>query len=163
MRAVRDVDLHRPATRRRRRVELPNPVVHSPSAAHQCRAPTTHRTNTCLQSHQRNHHYRDCLYNIINFGLFEDATCSEPNPNYMGRGAFSSHSRYHLPKKRNNDSSQNPTLQTHSSPKHPGTDAGEDPHHQSRANVRLSMLIKPSFHRATKSNTAHRVDVVAGL
>ena len=89
MRALRDVDLHRPATRRRRRVELPNPAVHIPSAAHQIRAPTTHRTNTCLQSHQRNHHYRDCLYNIrhntehkyINFGLFEDATCSEPNPN----------------------------------------------------------------------------------
>ncbi len=59
------------------------------------------------------------------------------------------------PKKRNNDSSQNPTLQTHSSPKHPGTNTKEDPHHQSRANVRLIMLIKPSFHRATKSNTTH--------
>ena len=117
MRALRDVDLHRPATRRRRRVELPNPTVHIPSAAHQCRAPTTHRTNTCLQSHQRNHHYRDCLYNIINFGLFEDATCSEPNPNSMGRGAFSSQSRYHLPKKRTTVSYQNPTLQTPSSPK----------------------------------------------
>jgi len=30
MRALRDVDLHRPATRRRRRVELPNPAVHIP-------------------------------------------------------------------------------------------------------------------------------------
>ena len=30
MRAVRDVDLHRPVTRRRRHVELPNPVVHIP-------------------------------------------------------------------------------------------------------------------------------------
>ena len=116
----------------------PNSAVHIPSAAHQSRAPTTHRTNTCLQSHKRNHHYRDCLYNIIhntehkyiNFGLFEDATCSEPNPNCMGRGAFSSHSRYHLPKKRTNVSSQNPTLQTPSSPKHPGTDAREDPPHQ---------------------------------
>jgi hypothetical protein len=138
MRALRDVDLHRPATCRRRRVVPPNSAVHIPSAAHQSRAPTTHRTNTCLQSHKRNHHYRDCLYNIIhntehkyiNFGLFEDATCSEPNPNCMGRGAFSSHSRYHLPKKRNNVSSQNPTLQTPSSPKHPGTDAREDPPHQ---------------------------------
>ncbi len=64
MRALRDVDLHRPAMRRRRRVELANPSVHIKSAAHQCRTPTTHRTNTCLQSHQRNHHYRDCLYNI---------------------------------------------------------------------------------------------------
>ncbi len=59
------------------------------------------------------------------------------------------------PKKRNNDSSQNPTLQTHLSPKNPGTHVKEDPHHQSRANVRLSMLIKSSFHRATKSNTTH--------
>jgi hypothetical protein len=58
-------------------------------------------------------------------------------------------------KKRNKDSSQNPTLQTYSSPKHPGTDAKEDPHHQSRVNVRLSMFIKTSFHRATKSNTTH--------
>ncbi len=81
----------------------PNSAVHIPSAAHQSRAPTTHRTNTCLQSHKRNHHYRDCLYNIrhntehkyINFGLFEDATCRTP-----------------------------------SSPKHPGTDAREDPPHQ---------------------------------
>ena len=112
---------------------------------------------------RRNHHCRDCLYNIkhiiqskyINFGLFEGVSCSEHSSNFMDRGAFSSHPRYHLPKKRNNDSSQNPTLQTPSSPKHPGTDAGEDPHHQSRANVRLSMLIKPSFHRATKSNTTH--------
>jgi hypothetical protein len=36
----------------------------------------------------------------------------------------------HLPKKRTNVSSQNPTLQTPSSPKHPGTDAREDPPHQ---------------------------------
>ena len=64
MRDLRDVDLHRPATCRRRRVVPPNSVVHIPSAAHQSRAPTTHRTNTCLQSHQRKHHYRDCLYNM---------------------------------------------------------------------------------------------------
>ena len=31
MRAVRDVDLHRPATRRRRHVELPNQTVHIPA------------------------------------------------------------------------------------------------------------------------------------
>ena len=47
-----------------RHVEFPNPTVHIPSSAHQCRVPTTHRTNSYLQSHQRNHHYRDCLYNI---------------------------------------------------------------------------------------------------
>jgi hypothetical protein len=48
---VYTVDLHRPATRRRRRVELMNPAVYIPSTAHQCRAPNTYRTNTCLQSH----------------------------------------------------------------------------------------------------------------
>jgi hypothetical protein len=53
----------------------------------------------------------------------------------MGRGAFSSHSRYHLPKKRTNVSSQNPTLQTPSSPKHPGTDAREDPPHQKPSEI----------------------------
>ena len=127
-----------------------NSAVHIPSAAHQSRASTTHRTNTCLQSHKRNHHYRDCLYNIrhntehkyINFGLFEDATCSEPNPNCMGRGAFSSHSRYHLPKKRTNVSSQNPTLQTPSSPKHPGTDAREDPPHQKPREITVDHVHK---------------------
>ena len=44
-------------------------------------------------------------------------------------------------------------LQTPSSPKHPGTDAGEDPHHQSRANVRLRMLIKSSFHQRNRNTT----------
>ena len=45
---LRDVDLHRPVTRRRRHVELPNPAVHIPSAAHQCRAPThTEPTHAC--------------------------------------------------------------------------------------------------------------------
>ncbi len=64
MRTLRDVDLHRSETPRRRHVELPNPVVHILSVTHQYRVPTTHRTNTCLQSHQWNHHNRDCLYNI---------------------------------------------------------------------------------------------------
>ncbi len=64
MRVLRDVDLNRPATRRRRHVELPNPSVHIPSTTPQWRVLKTHRTNTYLQSHQWNHHYRDCLYNI---------------------------------------------------------------------------------------------------
>ena len=51
MRDLRDVDLHRPATCRRRRVELSIPDVHIPSTAHQWRVPNTYRTNTCLQSH----------------------------------------------------------------------------------------------------------------
>ena len=46
----------------------------------------------------------------------------------MGRAGFSSHSRYHPLKKRTVVSYQNPTLQTPSSPNHPGTDTGEDPH-----------------------------------
>jgi hypothetical protein len=48
----------------------------------------------------------------------------------MVRGAFSSHSRYHLPKKRNNVPSQNPTLQTPSFPKAPRNRRGRRPHHQ---------------------------------
>ncbi len=39
----------------------------------------------------------------------------------------------------------NPKLQTPSSPKNPGTDAGKIPIIRSRAKLRLSMLIKPSF------------------
>ena len=72
------------------------------------------------------------------------------NSNSMGRGTFSSDSSPPTPKK-NNVSSHNPKLQTPSSPNHPGTDSGDNPHHQSRVNVRLSMLIKPSFYRETKS------------
>jgi hypothetical protein len=41
-----------------------------------------------------------------------------------------SHSRYHLPKNRTNVSSQNLLCRRPHSRKHPGTDAGEDPHHQ---------------------------------
>ena len=41
-----------------------------------------------------------------------------------------SHYRYHPSKRRTTVSYQNPTLQTPSSPKPPGTDVGEDPHHQ---------------------------------
>ncbi len=87
MRALRDVDLHRPATRTRRRVELPNPSVHIPSTTHAV-PPTTHRTSTYIQSHQRNHHYRDCLYNIthntehkyINLGRPESDTADSLIP-----------------------------------------------------------------------------------
>jgi hypothetical protein len=48
----------------------------------------------------------------------------------MGRGTFSSHSRYHLPKKRTNVSSQNPTLQTPSFPKVPRSRRGRRPPYQ---------------------------------
>ena len=54
----------------------------------------------------------------------------------MGRDTFSSHSRYHPPKKRTTVSYQNPTLQTLSSPKkHPRTDTGEDPNHQKPSEI----------------------------
>ena len=39
------------------------------------------------------------------------------------------------PKKNTTVSYQNPTLQTPSSPKHPGTDTGEDPHHQKPSEI----------------------------
>ena len=45
----------------------------------------------------------------------------------MDRGTFSSHSRYHLPKKRTNTSSQNPTLQTPSFPLEPRNRHGRRP------------------------------------
>ena len=52
------------------------------------------------------------------------------NSNSMVRDTFSSHPDTIYPKKRTTVSYQNPTLQTPSSPNHPGTDSGEDPHHQ---------------------------------
>ncbi len=136
MRVLRDVDLDRPATRGRRRVELPNPVVHIPSVTHQCSAPTTHRTSTCMQSHQWNHHYRDYLYNIshntkhkyINLVRLRtrhgvnipwipltvtpslpDTTYSKKEPMFPPKIRH-----YRLPH----------------SPKDPAKYAGEDPHHQ---------------------------------
>ena len=124
-RDLRDVDLHRPSTRRRRRVELPNPVVHIPSVALYVgpsnRPRHRHRVKTQFELHGP----RRLLF-----------------PTYPKR------KQCLLPV-------LNPKLQTPSSPKHPGTDAREDPHHQSRAKLRLSMLTKPSFRRATKPNTTH--------
>ena len=163
MRALRDVDLHRPVTRRRRRVELPsaNPSADIPSTVHRCRAPTTHRTNTCLQSHQRNHHYRDCLYNIrhntehkyINLGCLRvrhvvnitrtpwTVTPSLPIPDTT----YPKKNQCLLPESDTADS-----LIPQSTPE------------QTREKtliirilmkLRLSMLTKSSFHRATKPNT----------
>ena len=48
----------------------------------------------------------------------------------MVHGDLSSHPDTTYPQKRSTVSNQNPTLQTPSSPKHPGTDSREDPHHQ---------------------------------
>jgi hypothetical protein len=45
----------------------------------------------------------------------------------MDRGTFSSHSQYHIPKKRTNSSSQNPTLQTPSFPLEPRNRHGRRP------------------------------------
>ena len=52
MRDLRDVDLHRPVTCRRRCVELLNPTVNIPVRDTSVTHPNTHRTNTCLQSHE---------------------------------------------------------------------------------------------------------------
>ena len=61
----------------------------------------------------------------------------------MDRDAFSSHCRYHPPKKRTTVSYQNPTLQTPSSPKYPGTDVGEDLHHQKPHGITIEHDHKP--------------------
>jgi hypothetical protein len=64
IRVLRDVDLHRPATRRRRCVELSNSRTHS-RPRHISVVPPTHTEQTHVCSRiQRNHHCRDCLYNI---------------------------------------------------------------------------------------------------
>ncbi len=64
------------------------------------------------------------------------------------------------PKKKKTVSFQNPTLLTPSSPKHPGTDAEEDPHHQSRVKLRLSMLISPpSTARRSRPRRTYRAPV----
>ena len=52
MRAVRDVDLHRPATRRRRHVELPNQAVHIPD----------HGTSVPCPQHTLNQHMPAVTY-----------------------------------------------------------------------------------------------------
>ena len=62
--------------------------------------------------------------------MFEGETFSENNSNSMVRGGFSSHSRYHLPKKKPMSPPRIRHCRLLHSPKHPGTDAGEDPHHQ---------------------------------
>ena len=149
MRVLRDVDLHRPATSRRRRVALPNPAVHIPSAAHQCRAPTTHRTNTCLQSHQRNHHYRDCSYNMrhntehkyINLGCLRvrHAANITRTPWTVAPSLPIPDTTY--PKKE----PMSPPEQTRE----------KTPIIRILMTLRLIMLTKPSFHRATKPNTTH--------
>jgi hypothetical protein len=71
------------------------------------------------------------ITSIHKFGLFEGATCSEN----ITRTPWASAPSLPIPdttypKKRTTVSSQKPTLQTPSSPKHPGTDAREDPLHQ---------------------------------
>jgi hypothetical protein len=161
MRTLRDVDLHRPATRRRRRVELPNPIVHIPSVTHQYRAPTTHRTNTCLQSYQRNHHYRDFLYNIrhntehkyINF----DRLRARHGVN-ITRTPWVTVTSLPIPVTTYPKKRTPPRIRHCRLPHFPNTpeQTGEKTLIiRIRANVRLSILTNPSFHRATKPNTTH--------
>jgi hypothetical protein len=79
----------------------------------------------------------------------------------MRRGTFSSHSRYHPPKKRTTVSYQNPTLQTPSSQKHPGTDSGEDLHHQKPREITVDhphkVLLPPRDEADHDAPIAHRL------
>jgi hypothetical protein len=138
MRTLRDLDLHRPATRRRRRVELPNPAVHIPSVSHQDRVPTTHRTSTFIQSHQRNHHYRFCLYNIRNNTKHKYINLVRLRARHgvnITRTPWVVSSSLPIPdttypKKEPMSPPRIRHYRLPHSPKQPGTDAGEDPHHQ---------------------------------
>ncbi len=126
------MNLHRPATRR---VAEPS-RAHSRSRQMSA-LPLTHTGPTHVCSHiQRNHHCRDCLCNVgnlvpcdplhpckvltttktydtehkyINLGCLKTRHTVKHNSNSMGRGAFSSHPRYHPPKKRATVSYHNPT------------------------------------------------------
>ncbi len=125
---------------------MSNPSVHIPSVAHQCRAPTTHQTSTYIQSHQRNHHYRDCLYNIrhntehkyIKHGVNITQTpwttvSSLPIPDTT------------YPKKEPMSPPRIRHCRLPHSPKHPGTDTGEDPHHQKASKCTVDHAHKALF------------------
>ena len=160
-----------------RRVAEPNRAHSRPR--HISAVPPTHTepTHAC-SGILRNHHRRDCLYNIgnsvscdplhackvlitsktcntehkyINFGLFEGATWSEHNSNSMGRGAFSSHPRYHLPKKE----PLSPPRTRHCRVPHPQSTPEQTREKtsiiRSRMKLRLSMFIKPSFQQRSRS------------
>jgi hypothetical protein len=88
-----------------------------------------------MQSHQRNHHYRDCLYNIRH----------NTKHKYINLGRL--RAQCPLPESDTTDS-----LIPQSTPEQTRE---KTPIIRSRANVRLNMLTKPSFHRVTKSNTTH--------
>jgi hypothetical protein len=71
------------------------------------------------------------------------------------------HSRYHLPKKRTNVSSRTRHCRLPNSPKHPGTDAGEDPHHQMTPEITVEhahkALLPPRDEADHDTPIAHRL------
>ena len=79
----------------------------------------------------------------------------------MGHGAFSSLPDTTYPKKRTTVSYQNPTLQTPSSPKYPGTDAREDPHHQMTREITVEdahkVLLPPCDESEHDTPITHRL------
>ena len=78
---------------------------------------------------QWNHHCRDCLYNIEIRAVWRaDIECTKIRTPWAEAPSLP----IPIPPtpKKTTVSYQNPTLQTPSSPKHPGTDVREDPHHQ---------------------------------
>jgi hypothetical protein len=140
-----------------------SPSVHIPSAAHQWRTPTTHRTNTYLQSHHRNHHYRDCLYNIrhntehkyINLDCLRTRHATN-----ITRTPWTEVSSLPIPDttypKKNQcllpESDTTDSLIPQSTPEQTRE---KTPIIRSLMKLRLIMLTKPSFHRATKPNTTN--------
>ncbi len=101
----------------------------------------TDPTHDCSRI-QRTHHYRDCLCNIGNsvpydpphsFKVLITPKTYDTEHKYINVGLFERrHTVTHdspSTQKKNHCLHQNSTLQTLSSPKHPGTDVGEDNHH----------------------------------
>jgi hypothetical protein len=79
----------------------------------------------------------------------------------MDRGVFSSHSRYHLPKKEPMSPPRIRHYRLPHSPKHPGTDTGEDPHHQKPHEITVDhahkTLLPPRDEAEHDEPIAHRL------
>ena len=128
--------------------------------------PPTHTELTHVCSHiQRNHHYRDCLYNVkhiiqnINtYILVCLKTRHEVNITRTPWSVVSSlpiPDTYHLPQK----TQLSPTRTRHYRLSHPQNTPEQTwektPIIRRHAKLRLNILTKSSFHRTTKATTTH--------
>ncbi len=146
-----------------------NPVVYIRSSTHQFRDPTTHRTNTCLQSHQRNHHYRDYLYNIRHNTEHKYKNLGRLRARHgvnITRTPWVTVSSLPIPdtthpKKEPMSPPRIRHYRLPHSPKHPGTDAGEDPYHQKLRKCTVEHAHKSLF--PPRDETEHDTPIVYRL